>query len=337
MKQDAGQPPPPPPPKQDSGTPPPPPKKDAAPPPPKKDAYVPPPPKPDTFVPPPKQDSGTPPTGTNWVAAIQYASGQAAQVKASCTSETYPDVCALKALVEKARKAPGKNATYIVLPEYAMDLGHFEPIPSVGDNPATSWSNPELAIRTFSIQAKQLAAYIILNLKTYKDAQTTCTTDADCPGSSVCSSSNNCIYVYNTSIAFDPTGQVKGVHKKFNLFGNEASYMTAGTSVTNSIFSTPLGKMGMLICADIYGSTTLNNQIGKARVVAVSSYWTTTDPINNYYKPYLGVYSYYAIIANTTDPPGQGGGVFAPPKMATIQTKVSTSPDIAYGLIPPPP
>jgi len=302
-------------PKKDTGTPP---KKDTGTPP-KLDTGTPPkldtgtPPKLDTGTP-PKLDSGPPPVLTNKVAAIQYGSGQQAQVKASCTTDPMPDVCALKELVSQAK---GKGASYVVLPEYGTGQPYYEPTPALGENPATNAAWPaDMIIKIFSSQAKQLGIYLVLNLLTYEGTKPN--------------------YVYhNTNIAFEPTGKVVGLHRKFNLFGSETQTLTPGNSV--SVFSTPLGKMGMLICADIYGSTTLMNKLGntlQARVVAVSSFWTTTNPVNTYYKTYLGKYPYYSVIANTTIPPGYGGGVFYGPGWQALDAKIGSSPSIAVATIP---
>jgi len=287
-------------PQQDSGTPP---LQDSGTPPPKDSGTPPPPPK----------DSGSPTTLTDKVAAIQYGEGQAASVKSTCTSTALPDVCALLELVVQAQ---AKGASYIVLPEYATGQQAYEPTPTIGDNPATNSAWPsDMIIKIFSLQAKKLGVYLVLNLLTWEGTQAN-------PKK------------FNTSIAFDPAGKVVGVHRKFNLFGKEGQTLTAGQDV--SVFQTPLGKMGLLICADIYGSTTLNNKLAytlNARVVAVSSYWTVSNPVNTWYKSYLGKYPYYSIIANTTHSPGYGGGVFKTP-WAALDVKIGTTPTFAIATIP---
>lgn len=337
-----------PPPGQDAAPPPPPGQDAAPPPPPQQDAAPPPPPQQDTGTPPPTPDKGTPPPPdagtpppkplTNKVAAIQYASGQAAQVNPACTGDALPDVCALLGLAGQAHQ---KGASYIVLPEYGVDTS-VEQAPAKGDNPATDAAWPaDWAITRIAKQAKQLGAYIVLNLITHTPTGATCSTDTDCAGKGACMTSGKCTNLHNTSIAFDPTGKVVGLHHKFNLFGGETTSLTAGTDVVQGVFTTPnLGKMGMLICADIYGSSTLNSKLaGMVDVVLVSSYWTTSDPINTYYKNYLGKFSYYSVIANTTDAPGYGGGVFkglpwTPVASTHPNPQVGTAPSIAIAPLP---
>jgi predicted amidohydrolase len=306
-KHDSGvNPPLPPPPKKDSGTPPPPP----PPPPLKKDSGTPPPP------PPPKLDSGTPPPAGNpyKVAAVQYGTGQAAKVKASCTSNTAPDLCAVMALVDQAKQ---NGATIVVTPEYGLGQKYYEPVPKNGENPGTSaaWSK-DMFIKIASQKAKQHAIYLVINLQTFTGTKPN--------------------YVYrNTQVAFGPGGQVVATHHKFNLFGNEKNSLTAGTNVVT--FGTPLGKVGLLICADIYGSSTLNNKLAntlKPRVVLVSSYWTVSNSVS-WYVNYAKKWSKYTVVSNTTHSPGQGGGIYNTAGAALAQ-KVSTSPSIVYAVLPKP-
>jgi predicted amidohydrolase len=310
-KQDTGVTPPPPPPKQDSGVtpppPPPPPKQDSGTPPPKQDAGTP---------PPPKKDAGTPPPAGNpyKVAAVQYGTGQAAKVKASCSSNAAPDLCAVMALVDQAKQ---NSATIVVTPEYGLGQKYYEPVPKNGENPGTSsaWPN-DTFIKIASQKAKQHAIYLVINLQTYTGTKPN--------------------YVYrNTQVAFGPGGQVVATHHKFNLFGAEKNTLTAGTNVVT--FGTPLGKVGLLICADIYGSSTLNSKLAKtlnARVVLVSSYWTVSNSVN-WYVNYAKKWSKYTVVANTTHSPGQGGGIYNPAGAALAQ-KVSTSPSIVYAVLPKP-
>jgi len=303
-------------------------------PPPLPDAGTPPPPPPgkDSGPPsPPQLDAGTvtPPALTgNKVAAIQYASGQAAQVKATCTADAIPDVCALKELISQA---VAKKASYVVLPEYGIDQPLYEQTPAIGDVPATDSNYPsDWVLTAFSKLALQSNIYLVFNMITHTPSSASCTVDGDCSGNGYCMNSGSCTYLYNTNIALDNTGKVVGLHRKFNLFGGETSLLTAGSGVTQGVFQTPLGKMGMLICDDIYGSTSLNSQLASlVDVVLVSSYCTTSNPVGTYYKSYLGKWPYYSVIANTTDAPGYGGGVFRGNPWAPVSTSDTPNPQVA--------
>ena len=299
-----------PPPKLDKGTKPPP-KLDKGTPPPKLDKGTPP-PKLDKGVP-PKLDKGGPPPKAYKVAAVQYGSGYASMVSPACASNATPNVCALKAMVAQAKKA---GAYFVVLPEYALgkDQKYYEPVPKVGSNPGVDPSWPSTTfIKQFSQTAKQQNVYLVFNVATYSATK---------------------VY-HNTLVAFNPGGGVAAVHHKFNLFGNEKNSLTAGSNVTT--FKTPLGAMGLLICADIYGSSylrgKLKNQLG-ARVVAIASYWTVANSVN-WYKKYTSQWNVYGIVANTTHSPGMGGGVYNPSGQPMAQ-KIQAQPSIVYATIPTP-
>lgn len=299
-------------PKEDHGTTP---GKDAGPPPPPADQGV-------------SPDFGTP-IVTNKVAAVQFGSGQGAMVAAGCAQAKYAacvdsdpnakpnscssDICAMEKLTMDARAA---GAQLVVLSEYGIDQLYYEPQPQIGENPGTSSNWPaETLIKTYSIIARKMQVYLVFDLLTYGGTKP------------------NYKY-YNTQIAFDPTGKVVGMHFKFNLFGNESSSLTAGSDV--SVFDTPMGKTGLLICADIYGSATLLNKLSTtlgAQVVAVSSYWTVNNP-ESWYKTYASKYKVYAVVSNHTHTTGYGGGVYGP--SGTIAEKKQTKPSIVYAEIPKP-
>ncbi len=252
----------------------------------------------------------TKPTSGFKVAAVQYGTGNAASVSSSCAASATPNVCALSALTAQAASA---GASLVVLPEYALggDQKYYERAPAVGSTP----SSADGLVGTFSALARKHGVYLTFDLATASGSK---------------SSGHR---YHNTVVAFTPAGKVAAVHNKFNLFGSETKRLTPGNKVTT--FDTPAGKVGILICADIYGSSTLlsklANQLG-ARMVAISSYWTVSGS-TNWYKRYAAKYGVYAVVANTTHSPGTGGGVYDP-KGKAMAEKVSTKPSVVYATIP---
>jgi len=239
------------------------------------------------------------------VAAVQYGSGQAASASSACASSSTPNICALSALTARAAS---NGAKLVVLPEYALggDQKYYVTAPTVGVTPSIS----DGLLATFGALARKHGVYLTFDLQTVVSGK-----------------------YYNTVVAFDPAGKVVAVHHKFNLFGSETKRLTAGKSVTT--FDTPAGKVGMLICADIYGSSTLLSRLVKdlgARIVAISSYWTVSGS-TGWYKRYTAKYGVYAVVGNTTHSPGQGGGVYDPKGRAMAET-TSTSPSVVYAVIP---
>ena len=81
---------------------------------------------------------------------------------------------------------------------------------------------------------------------------------------------------YNAAVVVDPDGQIVAHYRKQNLFGIEYKSMAAGTEVKT--FLTPVGKIGVLICADTYKESVLNQyKEAKVDVLLNSSSWVTLN------------------------------------------------------------
>lgn len=251
-------------------------------------------------------------SGGKKVAAVQYASGGHAAVDSACSSSSLPDACAVGKLVAQAQS---KGAVLVVTPEYGLGQKYYEPVPTLGENPGTSssWTDDTL-IKGFSKQAAKLAIHIVIDLQT--------TEGQGKPK-------------YNTLVAFDSKGKVVGVHHKFELFSSESKNLTPGKGVM--VFDSPVGKVGLLICADIYGASPLHNKLVKtlkARVIAFSAHWMTAGA-PSYPATFAKTHGVYFIAANTTLGPGQGGGVYDP-NGKTLAQSTKNTPSIIYATIPSP-
>ncbi len=247
------------------------------------------------------------------VAAIQYGEGDFAKVSPSC-SDNY---CALVKLVEEAAQ---KGAKLVVLPEYALGQKSAERLPALGARPESDALFAGSYLAGFAKQARERSLHLVVDLITTPDPKATGP-------------------LHNSQVAFGPDGAVVGVHHKFNLFGNEKKELTAGTEV--SVFESPLGKTGMLVCADIYAELEIQSPLPqklsgelKARVVAVSSDWLTASALSTFWF-YAKRYGVYAIVANTTAAPGQGGGVWGPGGEVLVQTK-EPAPSVQLAPLPLP-
>jgi predicted amidohydrolase len=277
----------------------------------------------------PKKDVGSPkldttapkPDTSAWpaivpgrVAAIQYGQGMASQVSASAAASKYPDIYAVEELIYQARQG---GAQLIVVPEfYVYKQQPYAPDPKVGDNPAVtpSWPSTDYALYLSQL-AKELGSYLVYDLITYTGTE-----------------GQPDYKMYNTQLALAPDGKIVAKHHKFELFGGEVNWATAGNDVM--VFDTPLGKVGLLICADIYGSVTLRNKLVSlgARLVAISSFWTVSTATSSY-KSYASQHKVYAIAANTSNSPGYGGGIYNPSGVALAEW-TSGSPKIVYYTFP---
>lgn len=224
------------------------------------------------------------------VAAVQYALGEYAQVAPGCAGTDSPDNCAMHRLVDRAA---GQGALLVVTPEYSVDQAGPEPSPRVGQNPSRTAPGPGPLLRAFSRQAAHHGIYLVINLLTT-------------------GSTNGQRRTYNTQVAFGPDGAVRAVHHKFTLFDAEANSLTPGRDVTS--FRTPLGTVGLLICADLYGDLRQHQRLvhqAGARLIAVSSAWTASGGAH-WPRSFARNWGVHVVSANTTAGPGAGGGVFDP-------------------------
>ncbi len=212
------------------------------------------------------------------VAALTYT-GLAAK-DLGCAND---DVCALEVLV---RMAEQRGAALVVMPEYALAQVDAEPDPAVGTLPSARTSP---TITRFSALARELHLYLVIQLPTV-------------------SGDNH----FSSQIAFDPNGRVVARHRKFELFEGEREVLTSGKDV--STFDTPFGRVGLLICADMYGDpalhTRLTDEFG-AEIVAVSSQWTVAGA-TRWLAAFAHDWEVYVVGANGAVGDGKGGAVIGP-------------------------
>jgi predicted amidohydrolase len=246
------------------------------------------------------------------VAAVQYGEGDYAQVDTTCGAQKAPDFCAVQAMITQAQ---AKGATLVVTPENELGQLYYEPDPELGQIPA---QEPGLAddsmIKKLSKQAQQLKIYLVVHLATIKG-------------------SGSGAKKYSTQVAFDPSGKIVGKHHKFELYSGEKKTYTPGTDV--SAFTSPAGKVGLLICADIYGDPRLSDKLTRtlgARLLAFSTWWTVSDA-TRWQANFARNWGVYVVAANTTYGAGRGGGVFGPDGKA-IDLKNSGKPELAMASIP---
>jgi len=236
------------------------------------------------------------------VAALQYDSYQFDEI-GSCGDTQ----CAVKALIAQAASA---GAVLVVAPELGLDGS--EPDPAIGSLPATSSLPADANIKVFSQQALELQLQIVIHLKTYDEQ-----------------------HHYTTQVAFGPDGRIVGKHHKFELYGGEAAQYKPGTDVM--VFDSPLGKIGLLICADIYGDLRLHaklvEQLG-ARVIAFSSFWTVGGG-HHWQANFAKNWGVYVVGSNTTYGSGRGGGIFDPQGSA-LAVHTEAAPALTIAEIPAP-
>jgi predicted amidohydrolase len=216
------------------------------------------------------------------VAAVQFASGDARRIDARCAKSDAN--CAIEALV---RRAAQKGASLVVAPEYGLAQRFAEPSPKLGDTPRRAPGAPLLS--RFASLSRELGIYLVIQLNTKQGDK-----------------------LHSTQVALDPDGRVVGVHYKFELYGAERFSHAAGDDVM--AFDTPFGRVGMLICADLYGDPRLHDKLSHeldVHIVALSSMWTVPRA-TRWQAAFARDWSVYVVAANSTGGKGHGGGVFDP-------------------------
>ena len=172
------------------------------------------------------------------VAAVLYLDGTAASVEPGCADA----VCAVDALV---RQAAAAGAKLIVAPEYALPQPTAEAVPAVGEVPTTR------LLEQFAATADAVDAFVVVQLLTEDGGER-----------------------FNSQVALGPDGTVRAVHHKVELYGDERRTLAPGEGPTT--FDTPFGRVGMLVCADLYADPALHVGLVQAGIdiVAVSERWT---------------------------------------------------------------
>lgn len=242
------------------------------------------------------------------VAAIQYGHGSYKSMTTECKSSATPDMCAVMELVVQAHD---QGATMVVTPEEMLEQTYYEPMPDIGDVPADVASlDEESLLKIGSKKARELQIYLIINPKIKIGSK-----------------------VYTSTVSFGPDGAVVDVHHKFEIWGGHIGSITPGTDV--SVFDSPLGKVGTLVCADIYGDLRLQDKLTRelgARVVFVSSAWSVNGAAN-WGRSYAKNWGVYVAYANVATNPGYGGGIYDPEGNA-LDEWVKTSPAVTIAEIP---
>ncbi len=209
------------------------------------------------------------------VAAVSYPGGTPSVY--DCTT----DLCAFDKIVRAAAK---EGAQIIVTSEYSLPQRAAEPRTRSGSTPT-----PDAPLQTmFSALARELDLYIAIDLET-ENAQ----------GKG-----------FNSLVVFDPDGVVVAHHDKVELFEGERQALSAGIGV--SVLDTPYGRLGFLICADLYTEPTLHQTLTEtlgAEIVLVSAAWTV--PVaTRWQAAFAHDWGVSVVAANASLGKGRGGGIF---------------------------
>lgn len=135
---------------------------------------------------------------------------------------------------------------------------------------------------------------------------------------------------FNTAVVIDNKGHIVAKFRKNSLYQLEHHFLSAGNQPV--VFDSPMGKVGLAICADIYNHALLTSykKLG-VEVIGLSASWAQMNTGMNLFKNAAKNYSMFVFAANQTYFPDSG--VINP--NGSIQSHIRQSGDaIAYGYIP---
>jgi len=134
-------------------------------------------------------------------------------------------------------------------------------------------------------------------------------------------------HYHNTLVLLGADGALLGTHRKRNLFGSERKFLRPGGGAT--VMNTPFGRIGMMICADIYHGPTLEDYRRAAPdLLLVSAAWTVSGAMNSFRSVARSVRA-TVLASNLADHPDSG--VLNPD--GTAQSHIREGEGLAFGYI----
>ncbi len=132
---------------------------------------------------------------------------------------------------------------------------------------------------------------------------------------------------YNAQVLMAPDGSIAGHYRKENLFGTERRYLSPGKDI--SVVNTPFGRVGMMICADVYGSVVDRYDLERLDAVIVSAAWTIPNAAMGNFADLAKNLGVAVIASNLADYPDSG--VVSPD--GTAQSHIRQTIGLAYGYV----
>jgi predicted amidohydrolase len=248
------------------------------------------------------------------VAVLQWSPPGVAPLESRSAAEAYMNNNRL--ILEKYIRAAAKEGAKLILtPEFGV-VGYpdIPELPSADDNFQT---REQIAlyvedkngktIKFFSKISKELKVTIHVGFA-YKDGST----------------------YYNAVAALGPDGSLLALHKKMNLYQREGNYISPGEAPT--IYESSIGKVGILICSDVYDYYTVLGfyQRQKVNLLALSTSWAE---MNTGWKHFVDAAKYVKapIAASNHDYFPDSGVVFPNGK---VHSHIRQSNGLAYGFLP---
>ncbi len=134
---------------------------------------------------------------------------------------------------------------------------------------------------------------------------------------------------YNSSVLMNSDGELAGVYRKRNLFGSERNFLQPGIGTT--VVDTPFGRLGLMICADIYHSPSLEayRRVGVDAMI-VSAAWTVANSAIYSFRNLARNLRVPVVASNLADFP-DSGVVNAD---GSLQSHIRETRGLAFGYLP---
>lgn len=134
---------------------------------------------------------------------------------------------------------------------------------------------------------------------------------------------------YNSVAVVGPEGGLVANYRKIHLFTGENKFLAEGKSITT--YDSPFGKVGVVICSDIYGKKPMDNYAKeKLDVLALSTSWTIHNSGWGFFTRGARWVKAFVLAANQTYYPDSG--VINPD--GSTQSHIRQSSGVAYGYVP---
>jgi predicted amidohydrolase len=219
-----------------------------------------------------------------------------------------------EAIADLVREAAAKGAKLVVTPEFAV-VGYpdFPELPPEDDN----FRNPkEIApfaepvpgpsTEFFGKLARELGIYLHVGFAEADKGK-----------------------YYNVAAVLGPDGRLIGKFRKINLYQKENDFLVPGDELLT--YDSPWGKIGIIICADVYMNDPMERyKRAGVDVLALSTSWAQMNTGMDYFRKGAKWVNAYLLAANQTYFPDSG--VINPD--GSNQSHIRQSSGVAYGYLP---
>jgi predicted amidohydrolase len=250
------------------------------------------------------------------VAVVQWAPPQAAQVGITVQQADDFKLGNLKQVEVFVREAASNGAVYVSLPEFSV-VGYPD-IPELPNEEDNFRNREDIAPYVEKIPGKtsDYLAALAKELGIYIQAGM----------AEVDSKTDN---YHNSIVVVGPEGTVVASYRKQHLFQLEYNYAVPGTQ--NTVFETAFGKIGLIVCSDVYDSEVLNKYRSSGiQVLSLSTSWAQENSGWGYFSRAATRVNAYVFAANQNYFPDSG--IINPDGSA--QSHIRQSDGIAYGFVP---